>query len=149
MRGVLVPSSSRYVSGLEFMVASTSVRKVCSSSKLKKALPSIFFGQVFTDRTIHSQIPPHQAACSTINFPWILFSANKSFNCFDLTRAFHNLLKSSDALLNILALSEYNVLYSPLLEKNLRNANRKHSVDKSVTNSKCKALVTAHVNIAI
>ena len=57
-----------YVRGRELITISTSVREVSSSSYASLAWPMIFFRHRFVERTIHSNMPPHQGAFSALNF---------------------------------------------------------------------------------
>ena len=57
-----------YVRGRELITISTSVREVSSSSYASLAWPMIFFRHRFVERTIRSNMPPHQGAFSTLNF---------------------------------------------------------------------------------
>uniref|UniRef100_A0A3B5LT02 NACHT domain-containing protein n=1 Tax=Xiphophorus couchianus TaxID=32473 RepID=A0A3B5LT02_9TELE len=73
-----------YVRGLEFIIASASVRVVHISSKFSFALPSTFRRITFTDLTSLSQNPPHQDARSAMNLQVMPFSEKKFRSCGSL-----------------------------------------------------------------
>ena len=124
------------------MIHSTSTIKVLSSSYVKLARPMHFFRHLFILRINLSQNPPHQGARSTINLQLILW-----FFKWQMTSGDQAILMSSlEEVLNVLALSEINVAGRPRRAAKRRNNNRKESTDKSGANSKCTALVEAHVN---
>src|SRR5436190_219557 len=91
-----------------------------------------------------SHHPPHQAAVGGLNFHlmrlMVLYSSILlQFSC----------LKRVSAPLKLVPLSVHNIEGLPLLEMNLFRLCRNVSVDKEVSNSKCTALYTAHVNKVI
>uniref|UniRef100_T1JFY8 Uncharacterized protein n=1 Tax=Strigamia maritima TaxID=126957 RepID=T1JFY8_STRMM len=60
--------SLRVQRGREFTAAEISNSKVDNCSNVRAARPMVLFNRSFTERTIRSQKPPHQAARSTICF---------------------------------------------------------------------------------
>ena len=51
---------STYVRGCEWITISTSIREVSSLSYASLAQPVVFFKHCLVERTIHSNMPPHQ-----------------------------------------------------------------------------------------
>ena len=102
----------------------------------------VFLKQRLTIPTNLSQYPPHQGAFSTINFHRTLLFVKNSCISSECTT-----FRTSAALaLNVLALSDIKVEGKPLRPQKRRNACRKVGADKSLTTSKCRALVEAQVN---
>ena len=105
-------------------------------------LPTDFLKHFLTDCIKRSQNPPHQGARSTMKVQVILLLERYTNTSLD-----RKMLCTSLATdLKVLALSDNNVAGKPRQPENLRNANKKEEMFKSLTNSKCIARVAAHVN---
>jgi len=101
-------------------------------------LESIFFVISIS----RSQNPPYQGARQGINF--------HSIPCFPkpscIVLEVNNFLKSSAADMKVEALSDTSRFGKDLRYENCLNTCKKVSSDRSVTTSRCTALVLAHVN---
>ena len=141
-------SSRTAVKGLEFMAASISnIKAVCNSILVKQPLLTVLRSADFTDLTNLSHQPLLQGAPGTMNSHLRLQEARCD--------------KTDAAPPNVRALSEYITHGTLRLAQNRgildsipsripwqkrRKANKKSDNDNESVNSKCKALVTAHVN---
>ncbi len=102
-----------------------SARAVTSSSKETCALPITLRRQRLVDLTILSNAPPHQGARSTLNNHSMPNPARYSL----IVSSSKTDLRYLEAALNVLPLSEMNLLGNPLLAENLFKHRRKVSVD--------------------
>ncbi len=122
-------------------MASISTTMVCKVTKLTEALPSTFFKHDFVNPISLSQKPPNHGA---------LFGMNRHSTCCLLSVSFstidsNNFFNSSAADVYVEALSDIINLGSDFRAANLRKARMNVGTDKSVTISRCIALVVAHV----
>ena len=132
----------KQVSGRSFMMASISIVTVCSVSAVTKALPRVFFRVDFTIPTMRSQNPPYHGALEGMNcqiMPLLFKKFSTSLFCL---RRF----KIDAADVNVVALSEIISDGSDFRLVKRLNAWRNESVDRSLTISRCIALVVAQVN---
>ena len=133
------------VSGLWLITDSTSHRKVVNESSVNAGSCVITLNARFTDLTKDSQSRPIHGLMGGLNFHSMLCLLITSiillcFSCF--TSSFN----SFSAPIKFETLSDLRTFTKPLLEINLRNANRNVSVHLSWTSSKCTARFVRQVN---
>ena len=134
-------SNNNYDSGLEFNTASTSTVSVRSSSKMREALPSVFFKQRLTDSMSCSNIPPHQGAFSKLKHHSTRMSQKYLFTSTLSTTFRINV----EADLNVLPLSEITFTGIPRLAVKHLKLLMKVKALRSGTKSTCTALVAQQV----
>ena len=122
-------------------MASISTTTVCKVVKFTDALPRTFFKVVFVRPIKRSQNPPNHGAFFGMKRHSTLFLLSVSFKIGDLNNSF----SSSAAARYVEALSESKSLGRDFRLENLRNARRNVGTVRSVTISRCTALVVAHV----
>lgn len=120
-------------------IASTSTMMVCSEDRVAYVHPSTFLSVALVNPIRCFQNPPYQGARFGINFQTTLFL----FKVSDSSGELNSISSSSAAVVE--ALSDIRILGKELWLLNLLDACKKVSTVKSVTTSRCKALITAHV----
>jgi len=135
--------------GLEFKIPSTSVVNVLSSSNVNSESPITRLRWCLKIFTVASHSPPKCGAIGGIKCHVILCELANLFTRSLCSSELNNAYTSFNWLFaptKLVPLSEYILSGKPRLAMNRHNAARNPSDDRSLTTSRCTALIVKHTN---